>query len=102
MADAAHLETAPGVLGQEAACAAADPPRSFSRFALTPQVPPDGTYQLQIIYFAIGCKTCGSDAFHLGAFPTTAPRGWDAADEAILRPPHRLKCAGCGDTQMLF
>ena len=98
----AQLDILPGVLDLEAAEAARDPPRSFSAFAVTPLAPPEGDDRLIMVHFAIACKTCGHDAFYVGAHPLVAPADGGALDETNLRPPHRLKCANCGATGMLF
>ncbi len=97
-----QLKTPAGVLDLEAALAATDPPRSFSAFALTPLEPPPGDDRLEIVHFAVACKSCGGDAFHIGAHPIVAPADGGAMDRANLRPPHRLRCARCGATGMLF
>lgn len=96
------MKLAPSTLGREAAVAAHDPPKSFLAFSLTPVIPPEGPEVRPLVYFAIACKGCGHDAFHLGAFPSAAPQDWSAVDEPVLRPPHRLKCGRCGATSTIF
>jgi hypothetical protein len=93
---------APGTPRPEVELAAQEPARSLSAFALEYQPPPSGPKYLEIAYFAVSCRSCGNDAFHLGAHPTSPPTSWANADRAILLPPHRLKCARCGATEMLF
>jgi hypothetical protein len=96
------LKMLPGVLVPIATLAANDPPRSLAAFALTPLQPPPGPHGLGMVHFAIACKTCGRDAFHVGAFPVVSLADGGTLDHTNLRPPHRLKCAGCGATHMLF
>jgi hypothetical protein len=91
-----------GELYPEPALALTEPPRSFSAFALTPMVPPPGAERLQWAHFAISCKACGHNAFHLGAHPVVPPAAGGSLEYTNLRPPHRLRCGRCEATEMLF
>jgi hypothetical protein len=98
-------ETGPATYRPSAARALVDPPRSLSGFSLEALPAPDPGYN-PWAHFAVRCKACGDDAFHVGAYPTTA---WDpsphadvAPGETLLRPPHRLRCADCGDVSTIF
>jgi hypothetical protein len=92
----------PGTPRPEVDLAAREPARSISAFTLQYQPPPPGPRYLEIAYFLVGCRSCGHDEFHLGAYPTSPPTSWAAPDKPILLPPHRLRCARCGSTNMLF
>ena len=56
--------------------------------------------------FAVGCKSCGGDDFRLGSYvevvPDPSPYPQKAPGQKMLRPPHRLKCEGCGAVGTIF
>lgn len=95
-----------GTPSPEAALAAREPPASFSAFDLHPIEPEPGPDALINAFYSVSCKTCGRDDFHFGSFPTTAtdpsPHHDVEPGGAVLRPPHRLRCAHCGSTAPIF
>ncbi len=97
-----------GKLEPAAELAAANPPKSFSAFALKP-LPPQAQPDMPLlpwVNFAVSCKSCGSDDFRLGSFvavaPDPSPYPRVAPGQKLLRPPHRLKCERCGATDTIF
>lgn len=90
----------------EAARAANDPPSSLSAFVVTPIVPNEGPEPLLWVSFSVACKSCGDGKFEVSSFPVIAPDPSPfhgvAPGDALLRPPHRLRCARCGSTGTIF
>jgi hypothetical protein len=56
--------------------------------------------------YAVSCKACGNDSFHVGWFPLATPDPSPYFEvlpgEIIERPPHRLRCAGCNTVETIF
>ncbi|HZZ89493.1 MAG TPA: hypothetical protein VFE13_14275 [Caulobacteraceae bacterium] len=82
------------------------PPTSFSRFKLAAVDPPPAKEPVRYAAFALNCASCNGGQFHVGSFPVIAPDPSPyykvAPGQTIDRPPHRLRCAGCGATEVIF
>lgn len=89
-------------LGPSAALAAREPPSCLSAFRLTRIAP----YNSITAEFAVACKTCGQATFQISGFPKVAPDPSPyyqiAPGETLWRPPHSLKCTGCGTAATVF
>ena len=58
------------------------------------------------VEFEIACKHCGSEDFYVGGFVVDLEAGKSLFGktkyETVMAPPHRLKCADCGHTELLL
>jgi hypothetical protein len=92
--------TSLGVLTREAAFATDHPPQSLSAFRLTALDPPALETPINWAAFALRCAACDGQHFQVGSFPIFAPDPSPFYEvlpgQRVDRPPHRLKCAGCG------
>ena len=82
--------------------ALAHPPSCLANFARTAKPGAEPIF----VDFALGCRSCAGEAFQVFSFPKVVPDpspyyGLEAG-EVLQRPPHRLRCAGCGSDGVTF
>lgn len=77
----------------------------FTHSVIEPEVDTDDEIS-ESVEFEVACKHCGSGEFYVGGFVVELEAGKSffgkTKYEAVLAPPHRLKCAECGHTETLL
>lgn len=84
------------------------PPSSlhgFTHSVIEPEIDSEDEIS-ESVEFELACKHCGSDQFYVGGFVVDLEAGKSffgkTKYETVLAPPHRLKCAHCGETHVLL
>ena len=80
------------------------PPSCLDGFGFS--VSPVDLEYAHCIEFDLKCRMCGADVFHVLGYPIVVPdpSPYYAMEPGTVmwRPPHRLRCDGCGKTEPLF